>query len=83
MDLLQWMGAVRVRDQTADKDNPQVIHMTTVHQLTFYEVKSCMFVIGVIGCDSVGSVCTQPPYNDKDPSVPSWSIKKNIQVLVI
>ncbi len=38
------MGAIRIRDQTADKNNPQVIHMTPVHQLTFCEVKSCMFV---------------------------------------
>ncbi len=42
MDPLQWMGAVRMK---VDKyhNNPQVIHTTPVHQLTFYEVKSYMF----------------------------------------
>ncbi len=47
MDLLQWMGAVRRRVQTADKNNtiiPQVIHTTPVHQLLSCEVKSRMFV---------------------------------------
>ncbi len=41
---LQWMGAIRTRDQTADK-NIAVIHTTPVHQLTSCEVKSCVFVI--------------------------------------
>ncbi len=40
---LQWMGAVRMRVQTADK-NITIIHMTPVHQLTSCEVKSCLFV---------------------------------------
>ncbi len=44
MDPLQWMGAVRMRVQTAEKNNPQVIHMTSVHQLTPCEVKSWMFL---------------------------------------
>ncbi len=37
MDPLQWMGAIRMRVQTTDKNNPQVIHMTPV--LTLCEVK--------------------------------------------
>ncbi len=44
MDALQWMGTVRMRVQTADKNNLQVIHTTPVHQLTSWEDKSCMFV---------------------------------------
>ncbi len=43
MDPLQRMGAVRIRDQTADKkhySNPQVIHTIWVHQLMSCEVKS-------------------------------------------
>ncbi len=40
---LQWMGAVRMRVQTADK-NITIIHTTPVHQLTSWEVKSCIFV---------------------------------------
>ncbi len=43
MDPLQWMGAVRMRVQTADK-NITIIHTTPVHQLTSWEYKSCMFV---------------------------------------
>ncbi len=43
MNPLQWMGAVRMRVQTADK-NITIIHITPVHQLTSCEVKSCMFV---------------------------------------
>ncbi len=38
MDPLQWMGAVRMRVQTADKNIP-IIHMTPVHQLKSCEVK--------------------------------------------
>ncbi len=41
------MGVVRMRVWTADKkhhNNPQVIHMTPVHQLMSCEVKSYMFV---------------------------------------
>ncbi len=46
MDPLQWMGAIRIRVQTADKNNnAQVIYTTPVHQLTSCEVKSCMSVI--------------------------------------
>ncbi len=30
MDPLQWMGAVRMRVQTADKKHPQVIHTTPI-----------------------------------------------------
>ncbi len=46
MDPLQWMCAVRIRVQTADKtsNNPEVIHTTPVHQLTSCEVKSEVFV---------------------------------------
>ncbi len=43
MDALQWMGAIRMRAQTADK-NITIIHTTSVHQLTSCDVKSCMFV---------------------------------------
>ncbi len=43
MDALQWMGAVRMRAQTADK-NITIIHTTPVHQLTSWEDKSCVFV---------------------------------------
>ncbi len=43
MDALQWMGAVRMRVQTADK-NITIIHTTPVHQLTSWEDKSCVFV---------------------------------------
>ncbi len=39
MDPLQWMGAVRMRVQTADK-NITIIHTTPVHHLTSGEVKS-------------------------------------------
>ncbi len=49
MDPLQWMGAVRMRVKTADK-NITIIHTTPVHQtpltinpLTSWEVKSCIF----------------------------------------
>ncbi len=44
MDPLQWMGAVRMRVQTADK-NITIIHTTPVHRLTSWEAKHCMFVI--------------------------------------
>ncbi len=43
MDALQWMGAVRMRVQTADK-NITIIHTTPVHQLTSWEDKRCVFV---------------------------------------
>ncbi len=43
MDVLQWMGAVRMRVQTADK-NITIIHTTPVHQLTSGEDKSCVFL---------------------------------------
>ncbi len=43
MDALQWMGAVRMRVQTADK-YITIIHTTPVHQLTSGEDKTCMFV---------------------------------------
>ncbi len=39
MDALQWMGAVRMRVQTSDK-NITIIHTTPVHQLTSGEDKS-------------------------------------------
>ncbi len=39
----KWMGAVRMRVQTADK-NITIIHTTPVHQLTSWEVKSSVFV---------------------------------------
>ncbi len=42
MDPLQWMGAVRMKLQTADK-NITIIHTTPVHQFTPYEAKSCLF----------------------------------------
>ncbi len=44
MDPLQWMGAVRIRVQTADNhNNPQVT--TPVHQLTPCEAKRCVFAL--------------------------------------
>ncbi len=43
MDPLQWMGAVRMRVQTADK-NIKIIHTILVHQLMSCEVKTCVFV---------------------------------------
>ncbi len=43
MDALQWMGAVRMRAQTADK-NITIIHTTPVQQLMSCDVKSCIFV---------------------------------------
>ncbi len=42
MDPLQWMGAVRMGVQTADK-NITIIHTSPVHQLTS-KVKNCVFV---------------------------------------
>ncbi len=44
MDPLQWMGAVRMRVQTADK-NITIIHTTPVQQLMSCEEKCCMFLI--------------------------------------
>ncbi len=46
MDPLQWMGAVRTRGQTADKNFTiiHVIHTTPVHQLKSCEEKICAFV---------------------------------------
>ncbi len=38
MDALQWMGAVRMRVQTADT-NITIIHTTPVQQLTSWEAK--------------------------------------------
>ncbi len=43
MDPLQWMGAVRMRVQTADK-NITIIHTTPVNQLMFRGVKIFAFV---------------------------------------
>ncbi len=40
---LQWMGAVRMRVQTADK-NITIIHTNPVHQLMSGKEKSCVFV---------------------------------------
>ncbi len=42
MDPLQWMGAVRMRVQTADK-NITIIHTTPVHQFMSCEAKICVF----------------------------------------
>ncbi len=44
MDSLQWMGAVRMTADKKHHNNPQVIHTSPVHQLTSWELKSCMFV---------------------------------------
>ncbi len=44
MDPLQWMGAVRMRVQTADK-NITTIHTTPILELLACEVKNFMFVI--------------------------------------
>ncbi len=43
VDPRQWMGAVRMRFQTADK-NITIIHITPVHQIIYCEAKSCVFV---------------------------------------
>ncbi len=42
IDPLQWMGAVKMGVQLADKKHHN-IHTTPVHQLTSCEVKSCVF----------------------------------------
>ncbi len=47
MDPLQWMGAVRMRVQTADK-NITIIHTTAVHQLTFSTGESNIMNGGLI-----------------------------------
>ncbi len=44
MDPLQWMGAVRMKVQTADK-NITIIHTTPVHQLMSCKV----FKINILG----------------------------------
>ncbi len=44
MDPMQWIDAVRMRVQTADK-NITVIHTTPDYQLMSCEVKTCMFEI--------------------------------------
>ncbi len=44
MDPLQWMGAIRMRVETAPK-NVTIIHTTPVHQLMSCEAKRCKFVI--------------------------------------
>ncbi len=44
LDLLQWMGAIRMRVQTSDKNITIIHNMTPVHQLMSCEVKSCMFL---------------------------------------
>ncbi len=43
IDPLQWMGAVRMRVQTADK-NITVIHTISVRKLTSCELNSCAFL---------------------------------------
>ncbi len=43
MDPLQWMGAVRMRVQTADKNI--TIHKNPAYQLMSCKVESCIFVI--------------------------------------
>ncbi len=45
MDPLQWMGAVRMRVQTADKNITIIPNMTPVHQFIYCQGKSCMYVI--------------------------------------
>ncbi len=45
MDALQWMGAVRMRVQTADKNITMIHKVTPVHQLTSCDIKIFMFVI--------------------------------------
>ncbi len=41
--LCKWMGAIRMRVQTADK-NITIIHTTPAHQLISCKVKICVFV---------------------------------------
>ncbi len=61
MDPLQWMGAVRMRVQTADK-NITVIHTTPVHQLMSCEAKSCVFVNKSIKTFLTSNYCFWPKY---------------------
>ncbi len=43
MDPLQWMGVIKIKIQTSDK-NIIAIHTTPVHQLMSCGMKSCMFL---------------------------------------
>ncbi len=58
MDPLQWMGAVRIKVQTADK-NITIIHMTPVHQLAFcgklhvFNKQIIFFLLHLLGQDSM------------------------------
>ncbi len=63
MDPLQWMGAVRMRMQTANKNITiiQVINTTPVHQLTSCEGKSYA-VVKQIQLLSVASGHNMSPY---------------------
>ncbi len=45
MDALQWMGAVRMRVQTADKNITMIHKVTPVHQLTSCDIKIFMFIM--------------------------------------
>ncbi len=56
MGALQWMGAVKMRVKTADK-NITIIHTTPVHLLTSYKVHCCFWQ----------SIITLPPV--KNPVV--------------
>ncbi len=64
MDALQWMGAVRMRVQSADK-NITIIYTTPVHQLTSWEAKSCMSVRNksIIKTFLTSNLCFQLKYN--------------------
>ncbi len=49
MGPLQWMGAIRMRVQTAVK-NVTIIHMTLIRQFTSCEVRSYVFVRNNLFC---------------------------------
>ncbi len=74
VDALQWMGAVRLRVQTADK-NITIIHTTPVHPLTSGEDKSWNKYIKML---FFKSIITLPPV--KKTSVLVWIRDKSSSV---
>ncbi len=83
MDPLQWMGAVRMRVQTANVNisNSQVIHTIPVHQLMSCEVKSCMLSCVwniVMFLSAVWTLILTAPI--QDPLVSKWWNAKFTQI---
>ncbi len=62
VDALQWMGAVRMRIQTADK-NITIIHTTPVQQLMSCEARSC---------ENKEEQFWRYPFTAEDPPVSNW-----------